>query len=288
MINDEAGPITFPQARQGSIAAAAYVNNYLGGINGHPIKIENCVGDASPATAARCANQLVAKKPVAILGAADVGESASLPTYARANLAYLGGIPLTPVPLKSPNSIQFSTVSYGDPIASAQYAGKNGVKSVAIVFTDNPTGREHLTGIISAFNAAGVNKVTKVPVSPTSPDPSPQAALVQSSNADAVFIALPGGCGNLLKSLKSVGYSGKVFGNDTCGSPPVIKAAAGAADGVYFSSPFVLQNGSTKEAQLFQASMKKWAAPGTLIDSVSTSGFATVMNVQSTLSQISG
>jgi len=34
--------------------------------------------------------------------------------------------------------------------------------------------------------------------------------------------------------------------------------------------------------------MKKWAAPGTLIDSISTAGFATVINVQQVLSTISG
>ena len=34
--------------------------------------------------------------------------------------------------------------------------------------------------------------------------------------------------------------------------------------------------------------MKKWAAPGTLIDSISAAGFATVMNVQQALSKISG
>ena len=34
--------------------------------------------------------------------------------------------------------------------------------------------------------------------------------------------------------------------------------------------------------------MKKWAAPGSLVDSISTAGFATVMNVQQVLSTISG
>ncbi|HET9966711.1 MAG TPA: ABC transporter substrate-binding protein, partial [Streptosporangiaceae bacterium] len=71
MINDETGAVTFPEARQGAIAAMNYVNDYLGGINGHPIQIESCTGDGTPATAARCANQLVASKPIAILGAAD-------------------------------------------------------------------------------------------------------------------------------------------------------------------------------------------------------------------------
>src|ERR1700721_135489 len=119
MINDETGAVTFPEARQGSIAAVDYVNNYLNGINGHPIKIDSCTGDGTPATAARCANQLVASHPLAILGAADVGAPASIPIYAHANLAYLGGIPFTPVPETAPNSIHFWSVSVGDNAAAA-------------------------------------------------------------------------------------------------------------------------------------------------------------------------
>src|SRR5947207_6191704 len=139
MINDETGAVTFPEGRQGAVAAVNYVNNYLGGINGHPIQIDNCTGDGTPATAARCANQLVAKHPIAILGAADVGAPASIPIYQHANLAYLGGIPFTPVPATAPNSIQFWSVSVGDNAAAAVYAGKSlGVKSVAVVYSNNP------------------------------------------------------------------------------------------------------------------------------------------------------
>ncbi|HJY96486.1 MAG TPA: ABC transporter substrate-binding protein, partial [Streptosporangiaceae bacterium] len=135
MINDETGAVTFPEARQGAIAAADYANNYLGGINGHPIVNDNCTGDGTPATATACANQLVAKHPIAILGAADVGAPASIPIYQHANLAYLGGIPFTPVPATAPNSIQFWSVSIGDNTAAAVYAGQTlHVKSVAIVY----------------------------------------------------------------------------------------------------------------------------------------------------------
>jgi len=289
MINDETGAVTFPEARQGAIAAMNYVNDYLGGINGHPIQIESCTGDGTPATAARCANQLVAKKPIAILGAADVGAPASIPIYQHANLAYLGGIPFTPVPMTAPNSVQFWSVSVGDNAAAAVYAGKTlGVKSVAIIYFSNPQGESLLPQITPVFKAAGVETIKNIPLSPTSPDPSPQAALVESSGAQLVYVDVPNGCGNVLKALKSVGFTGKIMGIDPCGAPPVIEAAAGGADGMYIASPFLLQSGSSKQAQLFQAAMKKWAAPGTLVDSISTAGFATVMNVQQVLSTISG
>jgi branched-chain amino acid transport system substrate-binding protein len=289
MINDETGPVTFPEARQGAIAAENYVNDYLGGINGHPIKIDSCEGDGTPATAARCANELVAKHPVAILGAADVGAPASIPVYAHANLAYIGGIPFTPVPFKAPNSIQFWSVSVGDNAAASVFAGKTlGVKKVALMYFSNPQGESILAQIPPVMKAAGVQEIKQIPVSPTSPDPSPQAALVESSGADLAYVDIPNGCGNVLKALKSVGFTGKLIGIDPCGAPPVIAAAAGGAEGMYIASPFVLQTGDSQQAQLFQAAIKKWAAPGTLIDSISTAGFATVINVQKALSTISG
>jgi len=289
MINDETGAVTFPEARQGSIAAVNYVNNYLNGINGHPIQIDACTGDGTPATAARCANQLVAAHPLAILGAADVGAPASIPIYAHANLAYLGGIPFTPVPEVASNSIQFWSVSVGDNAAAAVYAGKTlGVKSVALIYFSNAQGESIIPQITPVFKAAGVTTVHDIPLSPTSPDPSPQAALVESSGAQMAYVDVPNGCGNVLKALKTVGFTGKIMGIDPCGAPPVIAAAAGGANGMYIASPFMLQSGTSQQAQLFQAAMKKWAAPGTLIDSISTAGFATVMNVQQMLSTISG
>jgi branched-chain amino acid transport system substrate-binding protein len=289
MINDETGAVTFPEARQGAIAAVNYVNNYLDGINGHPIQIDACTGDGTPATAARCANQLVAAHPLAILGAADVGAPASIPIYAHANLAYLGGIPFTPVPETAANSIQFWSVSVGDNAAAAVYAGKTlGVKSVALVYFSNAQGESIIPQITPVFKAAGVTTIKDIPLSPTSPDPSPQAALIESSGAQLAYVDVPNGCGNVLKALKSVGYTGKIMGIDPCGAPPVIAAAAGGAQGMYIASPFILQSGSNPQAQLFEAAMKKWAAPGTLIDSISTAGFATVINVQAVLSKISG
>src|ERR1700678_1943780 len=260
MINDETGAVTFPEARQGAIAAVDYITNYLDGINGHPIHIDSCTGDGTPATAARCANQLVADHPMAILGAADVGAPASIPIYAHANLAYLGGIPFTPVPETASNSIQFWSVSVGDNAAAAVYAGKTlGIKSVALIYFSNAQGESILPQITPTFKAAGVTKITDIPLSPTSPDPSPQAALAESSGAQLVYVDIPNGCGNVLKSLKSVGYTGKIMGIDPCGAPPVITAAAGGAHGMYIASALELQTESSTQVQLFLAALKKHA-----------------------------
>src|ERR1700751_6045296 len=42
LLNLLSGPVTFPEISQAEQAAASYSNEYLGGIGGHPIKIDVC------------------------------------------------------------------------------------------------------------------------------------------------------------------------------------------------------------------------------------------------------
>src|SRR3954454_10465006 len=138
LLNIESGPVTFPEYRQAAEAAAQDINNYKGGINGHPVKIVSCATDGQPATSARCANQVLDKKPVAILGGADTGAPGAFKAYQRANIAYLGGIPFTPVESNAPNAVQFISISVGDNAAAVQYAKeKLGVKKAAVLYTDD-------------------------------------------------------------------------------------------------------------------------------------------------------
>jgi branched-chain amino acid transport system substrate-binding protein len=290
LINDETGPVTFPEARQAEMAAADYVNNYMGGINGHPIQLATCISDASPATSARCATQLADKKPLAILGAADVGSPAAIPVYARAGLAYLGGIPFTPVEQKAPNSVQFWSVSLGDNAAAAVYAVKQlGVKNVAILYFDNPQGKVAGLNILpSTFKAAGATTVKTIAIPPTTPDATSEAAAAVGAHPDAIYVDVPNGCGAVLKDIKSLGFSGKILGIDPCTDPRVISAAAGGAENMYVAVPFVSPFQGSAQGKTFLAAMQKYAAPNTAIDSIAEAGFATVMNVQQQLSTVKG
>lgn len=290
VVNDEAGPITFPEARQGLIAGVDYVNNYLGGINGHPIKLISCISDASPAVSARCASQLVDKHPVAILGAADVGSPATIPVYERAHLAYLGGIPFTPVEQNAPNAVEFVSVSLGDnEVGSVFVAKRLHAKSVADLYISNAQGEfSGLSLIAKILKSSGVPVVKTIPISPTAPDPSPEAAAAVTAHPQVIYVDVPNNCGEVLKTIKGLGYTGKIIAIDPCSAPPVIQAAAGGANGMYVMTPFVLQSGSSPQARIFQASMKKYAVANTAIDSISTATFSEAIDVQQALSKVTG
>lgn len=73
LINLEVGPVTFPGYRSGVEAAISYINDYMGGVGGHPLQLVHCESDAQPATSQRCANQILDQKPAFIIGGADPG-----------------------------------------------------------------------------------------------------------------------------------------------------------------------------------------------------------------------
>lgn len=285
LINDETGAVTFPEARQAEIAAADYVNNYLDGINGHPIELADCIGDGTAPTSARCANELLAKHPVAILGAADTGTPAAEQVYERAGLAYLGGVPFTPVEQNAPNSVQFWSISLGDNAAASVYAVKDlGAKNVSVLYFNNSQGKLAGLGVIPpVLKAAGATTVKTVGIPPTTPDPSPEVAAAISDHPQAVYVDIPNNCGVVLKDLKSLGFSGKIIGIDPCTSPQAITSSAGAAQGLIDATPFEI---GSSQYDLFLAALKKWGAPNTAVDSISGAGFATVMNVQKALSTV--
>jgi branched-chain amino acid transport system substrate-binding protein len=254
LINDETGAVTFPEARQAEIAAAAYANEYLDGINGHPIKLVDCIGDGTAPTSARCASELLAKHPVAILGAADTGTPAAETVYERAGLAYLGGVPFTPVEQNASNSVQFWSISLGDNAAASVYAAKNlHAKIVSELYFDNSQGKLAGLGIIPpVLKAAGVTTVKAVGVPPTTPDPSAEVAEALSVHPQVVYVDIPNNCGVVLKDLKSLGYSGKIIGIDPCTSPQAITSSAGAAQGMIDATPFTI---GSSQYKLFLAAL---------------------------------
>ena len=288
VINLESGPVTFPEVRQAEQAGVDYVNNYLNGINGHPIQLATCVGDGQPATSTNCANQIVAKHPLLILGAADTGSAGSFTVYGRNGLAYIGGAPFTPVESNAKNAAIFISLTVADNAAAIQYA-KNTyhVKKASLIYVDDTQGTYTGKIIENEMKNAGFS-VKTVPVSPTQADMSSAAASAIGSSPDLVYAETPSQCPAVLKALKSVGYSGHIGGIDPCTSPPALAAAGSAANGLIFAQPFYSLDSGQPDANLALAIMAKYAPKNIALDSPALSGLGSVINIQKTLSAVKG
>jgi branched-chain amino acid transport system substrate-binding protein len=286
LLNIESGPVTFPEYRLAAQAAVDYVNNYKGGVNGRPLKIEACATDGQPATSARCANQIADKKPLLILGGADTGAPGAFAVWKRKNLAYIGGVPFTPVESNASNAATFISIVVADNAAAVTYAKeKLGVKKASIIQTSDTQGKYTGSIIANVMKNVGIDAKV-VNVAPDQADLSSAAASAIESTPDMVYVETPNACPAALTSLKSVGFSGKLMGIDPCTSPPALKAAGAAAEGLYFAQPFTSLDADDADAKLANAVFQKYAPKDIALDSIALAGLASVMNLQATLSKL--
>jgi branched-chain amino acid transport system substrate-binding protein len=284
LLNLESGPVTFPEYRQAAETAVKYINDYKGGIGGHPVQIASCATDGQPSTSARCAGQIADKHPALILGGADTGAPGAFPVWERKGLAYLGGIPFTPVESNAPNAVQFYSISIGDNVATSAYAARTlHAKTASVLYTDDTQGKFTGLGVIvPALSKAGV-KVKPVPVAPSAADLTSVAASAIASHPDVVYVNSPNACPGLLTALKSVGNTAKIIGIDPCTSPQALQTAGDAAEGLYFAQPFESLDSGSPDAKLMLAALQKYGPRDLALDSIAQAGFSTVMNVQAAL-----
>ncbi len=286
MVNLETNPqASFPEVRQAAQAAISYVNAYGGGLDGHPIKLDLCVTDGSPATSTQCANKLIAAHPTAILGASDLAGANTLPLYAKANLAYIGGMDLTPAESSAPNSVIFNDVAQSGNSDIAVYAVKTlGVKKAAVIALDNTQGTAQANAFeIPAVKASGgTAKLFALP--PSTADASSSLASAIGYSPDAFLLEDPAQCVAILSGLKSLGNTKPILSIDPCSAPSVVKAADGGANGMYWFEPFsdLLAANPTPDVLLTRAILAKYAPANIQLDSPALAGLSTVMNVWNT------
>jgi branched-chain amino acid transport system substrate-binding protein len=271
----------FPQARQAMDATVKYINEYRGGIGGHPVQIKWCITDGAPATSGNCAKKLLAAKVTAILGATDLNNAVTMPIYDKSDIAYVGGMNFTPFEGKARNSVVFNDAAQLGNVLSGLKAAKDlGGKNIAVIAQGDTQGEfSAKTYTIPAIESAG-SKATLVPAPPTQADLSSVVASAMSNNPDVIVIESPSQCVPLLTALKSAGNTAPVVSIDPCASKPVIEASGGGADGLYFYSPFQLPSTGTDDAKLAAAILEKYAPPDINANSPAYAGMNTVMNVQ--------
>jgi branched-chain amino acid transport system substrate-binding protein len=101
------GSAGLPDPKDGLDAAVWYVNNELGGIDGHPVKIDLCQDDLQPATAVACGNQFVSNNDPVVIDTYDHGITAAAPALRAAKIPFVGELAGDTTVETSPNPEAF-------------------------------------------------------------------------------------------------------------------------------------------------------------------------------------
>lgn len=278
MVNQEDAPIgSFPETREAAEAAVDHINDDLGGVNGRRVRLEVCRTSGTPESSAACANQLVEKGPVAVLGGVDLGAAASLPVFERAGIPYVGGTPALGDELTSPAAWMLAGGVVADLLGQADYALNTlEVKRVGAIYADLPG---LLTTVITAaevvLRTRGVTDVKLVAASADAADFAPPLKAATAGNPDAVVVLFPAQtCARVMSAARSLRVQARMFYPSACASQAVVDAAGPAAEDAYFASAYLPFDDPSPEVATWKAEAEV-RRPSAL----SQAGFAVAMNV---------
>jgi len=278
MINQESAPVgSFPEVRLAAQAAVTHVNDDLRGVNGRPLKLEVCTTSGTPESSAACANKLLEKQPVAVLGGVDLGAAASMPVFENAKIPYIGGTPALGEELTSSAAWMVAGGTVADLLGQATYALDTlKAKKVGALYVDLPG---VLTTVVSAaeivLKAKGVTDVKLVAASADAADFAPPLKAATAGNPDVVLVVFPAqSCARIMGAATSLGVKAKLFYPSACASQAVVDAAGPAADGAYFASGYLPFDDPSPDVATWKTKAKV-SKPSAL----SQAGFGVVMDL---------
>lgn len=227
------GQIPLPGMTDGAQAAAKYVNEQLGGINGRPIELQTCSVDSTPETNQQCGQKYAneANLNMAMMGISVAGG----PYYdalKNSGLPLLGISPVTPADYTAPpNTLWYYSGGAGTYVGLANIAKLVGAHTVAYLALDNAGGQSGLTQFKELTKDLNLD-IKSVAVSQTATDVLPQLTQVGAATADYVVVGIPN-CLPVAKALKTIGAKGKVASVGSCFSAATITSNPALFEGWY-------------------------------------------------------
>ena len=239
-VNQQGGVPAFPEATQGLDAAVKYVNEELGGIQGHPVQIEQCFVIANE-DGQKCGTQLANDNNVklVIAGAMTVGNQALYSIVAPKKPVLISN------PVVTPDFLTAGTYAYtpgGPGVVQGMgvFVAKDlkNIHKVAVVYGDSEAevfGAENL--LVPKLKSYGITDVTlqKISDAPTAPDVQNALTAAGAEGADVVMpIVTVQGCIATYDALKSLGIKTPVVTTGLCFGTPMTKHLAdlGSSDTV--------------------------------------------------------
>lgn len=226
-INQEGGVPAFPEATAGIEAAVEYVNEELGGADGHPVVLETCVVQAEE-DGQRCATQMLNDPDVAFVmtGVLVVGNQSIYDVLAGQKpviIGFPGQIP----DFVAEDAYALTPGAVGVVKGMGIFVGENldGVDKVAIVHSDNTAGKTGAESLLKpALESFGITDVTLVPVADTATAPD-LASAIQAAGVEEADVFMPlvtvQGCIATYDALESLGISPTVVTTGICYGTPM-------------------------------------------------------------------
>jgi branched-chain amino acid transport system substrate-binding protein len=259
---DTGAAAAFPFITDGARAAADYVNDELGGIDGQKFELVTCEGTATAESMQKCGQQFANDSSIAgaLVGLVQAGSS-FYSAMQSAGKPVLGAVPVTPGDYNAPdNTWWYSGGAAATYIGMADLAKKAKAKTVAFLATDNAAGANGAKIFQAALEGSGATvKVVPVPAGAT--DALPQVVASKAAEADFVGVGITD-CLPTFQALRQLNAKGVLAGVGSCVSATNITAHPDVFEGVQLASygrVTTEPKGSNEDVDEFNANYPKHA-----------------------------
>jgi branched-chain amino acid transport system substrate-binding protein len=235
----------FAEISKGYRAYFEYVNEELGGIDGHQIELVALDDNYEPGRTATNVQRLIQEEGVFalfnVIGTAnnlaiwDNVEDECIPNLYAGTGSPLWGDPDHPWTIGSFPSYSLEAVMY------ANYLEENDPDArVALLTQNDDFGAAYVDTFESAIEDTDIEIVAQETYESTNPDTSSQVTSLASSDADAVILGTTAlACPNALNAINASSWDPTIFISGTCTSPTLVGLAEpGAADGIISVTAF--------------------------------------------------
>lgn len=236
MINQDTGAAgAFPELTLAVRTAVTFINTELNGVDGHPIELVTCNTNFSPDLSQSCAQEMVAKKAVAVVGGIDIWGT-GITTLENNGIPYVGGIPVSFEAARSPVSFQFSGGLWGAVLGMGKYAMTDlDAKRIAVIYGDFGPIKDAAELGKKVLEKQGA-QVTLIPTSSVNPDMVSAINQTAQASPDAVIaLTADSGCKPTMVTAAQLDLKAPVMYTGACAAPKIIDSVGSAADGAIFN-----------------------------------------------------
>lgn len=278
-IAPEGGQVTLPSVREGGEAAAQYINANGGGIGGHKIELVVCKQHEEPATATKCANEMVEKKVAAVVTPLGAQGAVMLPIISGAGIPYVAQAPVSQAEMVNPDAFMISGGIVAVLAAEAATAAKDGLKKVTVLIGDSGDAAASVKALGEPmFQQAGL-ELNVVTIPAATADPTPQIAAGLADKPDAVTIlGDTRQCIQGIKALEAAAPDVQKYLIASCLDKPVVDAVG--AEALSGAKAFTTVNLSSDDESvtLYRSIMAQYA-PDTDVQGLGYLGYQVVMAI---------
>jgi branched-chain amino acid transport system substrate-binding protein len=265
-VNDVGGESSFPWYNTEVQHAVAVVNDELGGIGGHPLRVSICIVVSAEEQGQACAEQFLANHSIKVVmtQGLDIGDT-SLHATLDGKIPVIGGQPSSLTDATAKDSFYLTSGVFGATGMVTYLKDYLHAKTVAMLNANDVPVAVAAAGIIKGYLKAEGIHLTQGTFSASSTDylPAIEAANAQGADAVLALVILPNQCLAMARSLKEAGVTKPpVISFFTCIDTSVKQGLGDYPKWTYFDfSPNVLGPAPNALLKAQFAAAENWEAP---------------------------